>query len=153
MPRRKKPIAWDTLELPPDFPLGVPPGPPPRAPEKKILEKDVERPVKAYAREHGGEPRKFTSPQHRSVPDDIFFFPTTGRTFYVEFKRPGERPSDDQVRELHKIKRAGNLCFVIDNEEDGKRLVDWGLSEKLPADLRKLPGWFDAVDYPKVVLT
>lgn len=95
-------------------------------PEKKqsVLEgKHVERPTVRYAAARGYYARKFSSPAQRSVPDDIFTAPG-GFTFYIEFKAPGRGPSSQQADEHTKIRRAGGHCYVVDDPEVGKAIVD-----------------------------
>jgi hypothetical protein len=119
-----------------------PPSKPPRPKairirKKEILEKDVEGPVKEYAKDLGFWVRKFVSPAHRSVPDDIFTAPGPPgatmeelvatlhkRTFFVEFKRPGEPATESQEREHVRMRAYGHAIYVIDNEAAGKALID-----------------------------
>ncbi len=91
---------------------------------KKVpLEKDVEGPVKDYARSKGFYVRKFKSDNNRSVPDDIFASPR-GMVFFIEFKRPGKKATPAQEDE-HQFMRERHLdVHVVDNVEDGKRIVD-----------------------------
>lgn len=88
-----------------------------------MLEKNIEAKVCGYARERGLLAYKFTSPAHAAVPDRLFILPG-GRMFFCEFKRRGQKPTPAQERE-HKRLRAYNVpVFVIDNVDDGLRMID-----------------------------
>lgn len=87
------------------------------------MESSIEKAVVKYAKSKGCYVRKFASPSHRGVPDDLFITPA-GVVFFVEFKAPGKRPNDLQARELMEIKkRRGNATWV-DNTPDGKAVID-----------------------------
>lgn len=99
-----------------------------------MLEKNIEAKVCGYARERGLLAYKFTSPAHAAVPDRLFILPggrmfsgdilLGGRMFFCEFKRRGQKPTPAQERE-HKRLRAYNVpVFVIDNVDDGLRMID-----------------------------
>lgn len=88
-----------------------------------MLEKDVEKAVKRYAESKGWLTRKWTSPNHAFVPDQIFINPV-GRVIFVEFKRPGGVCTPGQLREHQKLRDQGCSVFVIDSVELGKAMVD-----------------------------
>jgi len=93
---------------------------------KPILESEVENPVVSYARKKGYVVDKFTSPSKRSVPDDLFLSPC-GVIFFAEFKAPGKKPTKKQAED-HARRRANNaLVYVIDDVDEGKRVVDFFL--------------------------
>lgn len=81
------------------------------APERR--EADIQAECVDYARRKGCYARKFSSPSNRSVPDYIFLW--KGKTWYVEFKRPGKEPTEAQWNEIAKIIIAGGRVDVIDN--------------------------------------
>ena len=87
------------------------------------LEKDIEKRTCEYARSKNCLCYKFTSPSRRSVPDRLFITPH-GLTFFVEFKRRGQKPTPAQCVEIDKIKRHGVPVGVIDSMEAGKTLID-----------------------------
>ena len=87
-----------------------------------MLEKQVEKSVCDYAKLKGFLCYKFVSPAHASVPDRIFLF--QGKTFFIEFKRPGGKPNEKQVREMARIEQQSVPCWVIDDIEKGKELID-----------------------------
>lgn len=80
-----------------------------------MLERDVESWAKAQWRKSGGWCRKFTSPAHRSSPDDIFA--KGGRVFFVEFKRTGENPTPLQLEEHAAMRAAGLTVYVCDSRK------------------------------------
>jgi hypothetical protein len=92
------------------------------------LEKDIEAAVKAYASSKGIYCRKFSSPNHISVPDDIFIY--SGNVFFVEFKRKGKLPTPAQSREHTRIREQGIKVYVIDNVADGRKLIDDVIEEE-----------------------
>lgn len=92
---------------------------------KRILEgKHVEQPVVDYALEtYGIKSLKLNTRGWSSWPDRVFFFPKPWLLF-VEFKRPGEEPTENQ-RDLHiYLEGLGYDVHVIDNKEEGCKLID-----------------------------
>lgn len=88
-----------------------------------MLEKQIEKAVCDYAKSKNWLTYKFTSPARAAVPDRIMISPV-GDVLFVEFKRGGVKPTPAQTREHDKLKNQGCHVFVIDNTEDGKRMVD-----------------------------
>ena len=88
-----------------------------------MLERDVEKAVKRYAESKNWLTRKWTSPGHTFVPDQIFIRPD-GQVIFIEFKREGAKPTAGQMREHGKLRDHGCLVYVIDSVEAGKALVD-----------------------------
>lgn len=86
------------------------------------LEKDIEKRVCDFAKSLGMLVYKFTSPSRRSVPDRMFIT-KDGKVFFIEFKRKGQKPTDAQKVEMTKIEKQGVPVYVVDNVEDGKRIV------------------------------
>ena len=76
----------------------------------------IEKQVCDYARKHGWLVYKFTSPQHRGVPDRIFVSPR-GVVVWMEFKAPGKKPTPLQARELAKLTERGCYAGWTDNAE------------------------------------
>lgn len=93
------------------------------APKRNLLEKDIESRVCRYAEKRGWRAMKFVSPNYRSVPDRIFF-KHPGRVFFIEFKKPGQKPTEKQKREIDRLKAEGFDVFVVDNVEEGKTIID-----------------------------
>lgn len=79
---------------------------------------------------------KFTSPARRGVPDRVVIGPESGRTTFVELKRPGSQARRSQ-REMHaKMRRYGAEIRVIDDEKD----VDALIAQLRPAQTTPAPG-------------
>jgi hypothetical protein len=88
-----------------------------------MLEKQLEVIVKRYAEAQGWLTRKWVSPAHNFVPDQIFISPY-GKVIFVEFKQEGKKPSAGQSREHDKLRGHHCLVYVIDTVEAGKEMVD-----------------------------
>ena len=88
-----------------------------------MLEKDIEKSVKRHAESKGWLTRKWTSPGHSFVPDQIFINPQ-GKVIFVEFKREGCVPTPGQLREHDKLRNQGCAVFVIDSVKLGRDMVD-----------------------------
>jgi hypothetical protein len=88
-----------------------------------VLEKQIESKVCDYAKERGLLVYKFTSPARAAVPDRLFILPS-GKAFFVEFKREGEKATPAQEREHHRLRQHKVSVWVIDNVVDGKAMVD-----------------------------
>lgn len=93
------------------------------------LEKDIEQAVKDYARAKGLLAYKFTSPARAAVPDDLFVT-HWGQVFFIEFKRRGQKSTDAQAREHHRLRGHQVAVHVIDNIDTGKLLIDSYLEPK-----------------------
>ena len=88
-----------------------------------MLEKQIERKVCDYAKNKGLLAYKFTSPARAAVPDRLFILPN-GTMFFCEFKRGGQKPTEAQEREHHRLRQHKVSVFVVDNVDDGKAMVD-----------------------------
>lgn len=88
-----------------------------------MLEKQIEAKVCDYAKSKGALVYKFTSPARAAVPDRLFIGPT-GRVWFVEFKREGQKPTPAQEREHARLRGHNISVFVIDDVEQGKAVVD-----------------------------
>ena len=89
-----------------------------RGPEAKIEDKSRKAAIAA-----GCLCYKFTSPSNRSVPDRLFITPT-GRTFYVEFKAPGKKPTPLQALTIDKMRKHNASVYVCDNYEQFLGILD-----------------------------
>lgn len=90
---------------------------------RKLLEKDIESRVCKYAERCGWRAMKFVSPNYRSVPDRIFF-KHPSRVFFIEFKKPGEKPTPKQRAEIDRLTNEGFEVFVCDDIDFGKTIID-----------------------------
>jgi len=88
-----------------------------------MLEKHIEAKVCDYAKQRGLLVYKFTSPARAAVPDRLLILPG-GRMFFCEFKREGQKPTPPQEREHHRLRQHGVSVWVIDNVDDGLRMID-----------------------------
>ncbi len=88
-----------------------------------MLERDIEKAVKKYAESRGWLTRKWVSPGHSFVPDQIFIRPD-GKIIFIEFKQGGKKPSPGQLREHDRLRGHGCLVYVIDSVEAGKAMVE-----------------------------
>lgn len=100
----------------------------------KVLEKDIEKKIVAYAKSKGCLCYKFTSPAQRAVPDRIIVTPH-GVVGFLEVKRPGNKPTPLQNREMDKLIRQE--CFVEwhDTVEGAKEFIDDLLQLRLSRDV------------------
>ena len=85
----------------------------------------IEQRVCYYAKtKYGILTDKFTSPNRRSVPDRLFCL-CGGRTFFIEFKAPGKKPTAQQHRDHERRRALGHHVYVIDNIETGVKIIDY----------------------------
>jgi hypothetical protein len=94
-----------------------------------MLEKHIEAKVCDYAKQRGLLVYKFTSPARAAVPDRLFILPS-GRMFFCEFKRGGQKPTIPQEREIWRLRAYGVSVWVIDNVDAGLRMIDEMLGER-----------------------
>lgn len=84
----------------------------------KKREKEIEAYLRKVTRQHDGEYRKWVSPGHRGVPDDIIIAPCIEpHVQFVEAKAPGETPEEHQVREHERLRKAGAVVHVLDTKD------------------------------------
>jgi len=86
----------------------------------KMRESAIEKKVTEYAKKQGWLSYKWTSPNHRAVPDRLYF--KAGRVLLVEFKAQGKKPSQLQAKVHQKLREEGFNVHVIDSIETGKPL-------------------------------
>lgn len=96
----------------------------------KVLEKDIEKKIVAYAKSKGCIVRKFTSPSCRGVVDRTVLTPH-GVTGYLEVKRPGNKPTTLQTKELNALRGNKAPADWKDSVEKGKAFVDYLLTFRL----------------------
>ncbi|MDN7658481.1 hypothetical protein [Burkholderia cenocepacia] len=80
------------------------------------MRSDIETYLVATVRCAGGDAYKFSSPARVSVPDRIVIFPPA-RIYFVELKRPGNKPTKGQLREHERLRALGCDVRVIDSRE------------------------------------
>lgn len=79
-----------------------------------MRESKIEKDCCKLAKKWGCLVFKFTSPGNKGVPDRLFINPK-GETFYVEFKRPGEKLRPIQEYQIGRLKEHGVRVYVCDN--------------------------------------
>ena len=88
---------------------------------KPLSEKEIERRTCRFAESQGMLQFKFTSPGIRGVPDRIFMY--RQKTFFIEFKAPGETPTKLQQHMGEKITQQEIGYFWADSLERGKEII------------------------------
>lgn len=96
----------------------------------KPLESVVEDYFKKMIKKVGGLPMKFTSPGKRGVPDQIVLF--GGITYFVEIKRPGEKPRPSQVTVHKQFQEKGVSVYTVDSQEQVNEFITEILKQPLP---------------------
>ncbi|MGO4938583.1 VRR-NUC domain-containing protein [Fundicoccus sp. Sow4_D5] len=79
-----------------------------------MLEKNIEMYFNKQIKKMGGLSRKFTSPGQRGVPDRIAIL--NGQVYFVELKRPGQKPRPDQLAEHRTLAKHGVKVYVLDSK-------------------------------------
>ena len=85
---------------------------------EKTLEARLVREIEA----RGGMALKYTSQFHRGIPDRIILMPY-GRTYFVELKSTGKKPTKLQMHAIEKINALGYPARIIDNTPELERLL------------------------------
>lgn len=96
---------------------------PARKDDKERLEKEIEDAVCKHARSKGWLAYKFNSEARRSVPDRLMISPG-GQVLFIEFKRLGRKPTEQQEREHTTLRANGQRVAVIDTISGGIQLID-----------------------------
>ncbi|RYF54992.1 MAG: VRR-NUC domain-containing protein [Comamonadaceae bacterium] len=90
---------------------------------KSIRESAVEKELVARVEAIGGQAYKFTSLGRRGVPDRLVLLPGRAPEF-VELKRKGQKAKPHQVREHERMRAAGAVVHIIDDEAGIDRLLE-----------------------------
>lgn len=93
----------------------------------ELRERDIEAHANRYAEKLGCWQRKFSSPGRRAVPDRIYSY--EGRTWFVEYKAPGKKPTKLQNIEHRKMRAAGLRVYVCDSKEGARAIIDKEIKE------------------------
>lgn len=91
------------------------------------LESKIEKDVCDYATASGIPHRKYKTPAQRGAPDRVFLLGSE-KVAFIEFKRKGEPPTSNQEREHTKLRNLGYTVEVVDNIEQGKKVIDLWVS-------------------------
>jgi hypothetical protein len=106
--------------------MGVPRG---RPRKRKRKEASIEADCRAHAHARGWTSRKMNGFGFRAWPDRLFIPPVwkrvskstslrQGKTFWVEFKRPGEEPTEEQWRLIFDLRKRGERVYVCHDMEE-----------------------------------
>lgn len=87
------------------------------------LERNIEGAFVAAAKRRGCLALKWVCPGRRGVPDRIVLCPD-GRTMYIELKRSGETPSQQQFAVLRMLQSRGHFAVWADNLADAEAYLD-----------------------------
>ena len=85
------------------------------------LEKDLQTACVRYARGRGWFARRYKGPGRRAHPD--YFFAHRGQALWVEFKLPGNEPTDLQWAEIREMQSHRLTVLVIDDIDDFKAIL------------------------------
>lgn len=88
-----------------------------------MLERDVEAYLKKSIERIGGKCLKFVSPGNNGVPDRLVLL-SGGRSFFVEVKRPGEKPRKLQEKAMRELWELEHHVFVVDSKAKVDELID-----------------------------
>lgn len=81
-----------------------------------MRERELEKMFTTEVKKVGGVALKFVSPGFDGMPDRLVLMPG-GRTFFVELKRPGEKPRPLQRARHRMLYSFGFAVFVVDSIE------------------------------------
>ena len=87
-----------------------------------MKESTIENDGRKYALELGMVSYKFKSVNNRAVPDRLFIN-RQGVTFYIEYKAPGEKPSDAQKRKAKEMGHPVTPIFWADSKEVSRFII------------------------------
>ena len=96
-----------------------------------VLEKHIEDRVVKYAKARGCLVRKMAGFGFSAWPDRLFVLPS-GKTFWIEFKRPVVgKLSPGQSSLITTLSDMGHIVYVVDDAERGKAIVEAELSRRV----------------------
>lgn len=85
------------------------------------VEKKTEKQCCNVAKANGWWTRKFASPSNRGVPDRMFI--KDGRVVFIEFKAPGNEPTNLQDHTMGEMREHGAEVYWTDNVADFKKYL------------------------------
>ena len=88
-----------------------------------MREKQVEAKLVQAAKTRGGLCLKFVSPGLDGVPDRMVLL-SKGKIGFVEVKAKSKKPRPLQRKRLKQLSNLGFHCFVLDNINDIKQILD-----------------------------
>lgn len=83
-------------------------------PQPQESEKTLEARLAREIQARGGMALKYTSQHHRGIPDRIVLMPH-GRTYFVELKSTGKRPTKLQRHAIGQLTALGFPAWVVDS--------------------------------------
>jgi len=86
------------------------------------LEKKAEQEFCKWVKTIGGTAVKFADPSRPGAPDRIVLLPH-GVAVFVEFKRPGKAPRENQKMWINWLQNRGFAAIVTDNAEEPITLI------------------------------
>ena len=97
-----------------------------------MLEREVQQPVIKYATSLGIKHIRlyFGAGMRVGWPDVLFLIPG-GTALFIEFKATGKRPTKKQQLKITLLIALGFSCYVCDNIEYGKKLLNLALGRRL----------------------
>lgn len=87
----------------------------------KPRESTVEKEICDWAKAQGIRTYKFVSPGRKGVPDRMFM--KDGLVSFLEVKRPGEKPTPLQCREIRLMIENSVIAFWCDNAAQGIEML------------------------------
>ena len=87
-----------------------------------MRERDVERYLREQIERIDGQCLKFVSPGRNGVPDRLVLL-DGGIHFFVEVKRPNERPTRMQMKCHRQLQAIGHDVYVVANKEEVDALI------------------------------
>jgi hypothetical protein len=86
-----------------------------------MRESFVEKQICQYAKQLGWKTMKLNGMGFRSKPDRMFY--QAGKVFFLEIKRPGEKPTKQQNYRLQRLMAEGFIADWTDNIEEGQAII------------------------------
>lgn len=88
----------------------------------KDAESDIESDICKRAKKRGWVTYKLMRCNINGVPDRIFH--RRGYTMYMEIKKPGEHPNEQQKKRHKEIRQQGIPVHLVDNREDAYAILE-----------------------------
>ena len=87
-----------------------------------MLENEIETKIVKYAKSQNVLSFKMNSVTSKGLPDRMFISKTS--IFFIEFKRLGAKPTKLQSYMMSELKDYNCKVYVVDDVEQGKRIID-----------------------------
>lgn len=99
-----------------------------------MLEKAIEKKVVKHCTDHGMYVRKLGTGNARGyngLPDRMICF--RGKVLFLELKRPGNKPTALQAREIKLLQEQGMMATWADSYEKAVEIIDDHFAEEIEA--------------------